>query len=178
MPIMTDNEFKRLVWATNFHESVNYCMQCNRCTENCPVHEQTDAYNPRQNILNAFLGVNNITEDNRLGIYGCTMCDTCDEVCPVKIPLTHIFQLFKNLAAARNISPDSFKGEGKAVHDAGASIPISPPIARKRGQMGLPEGYTLPVEEVQAIMQATGFETMLGNLTIEPKKKGAGEEEA
>jgi len=37
--------------------------------------------------------------------------------------------------------------------------------------MGLPEKYDLPVNEVQAVMKAVGFEDKLARLTIEAKKK-------
>ncbi|MEX2681948.1 MAG: 4Fe-4S dicluster domain-containing protein [Candidatus Sigynarchaeota archaeon] len=168
--MMSDLEFKRQIYESYMHSAIRYCYQCSRCDENCPVHAVTAAYSPRQNILRSLLGINFISADDRLAIYGCTVCDTCDEVCPNKIPLTHIFAVLKNMAAAKNISPDSFKGQGKAVHDNGTAIPISPPIARRRAAMGLPEKYDLPVSEVQAVMKAVGFEDKLAKLTIEPKK--------
>ena len=175
--MMTDLEFKRQIYESYLHEKVNYCYQCSRCDDNCPVHEVTSAYSPRQLILTSILGVNIVSADNRLAIFGCTVCDTCDEVCPNKIPLTHIFSILKNMAMAQNIGPDSFKGQGKAVHDTGSSVPINPAIIRRRTAMGLPEKYELPVNEVQQVMQATGFEDLLGKLTVEPKKKGGEKEE-
>jgi len=79
------------------HTAIRYCYQCSRCDDNCPVHAVTAAYSPRQLILTSLLGVNIISAENRLAIYGCTVCDTCDEVCPNKIPLTHIFSVLKNI---------------------------------------------------------------------------------
>nr|MDO8111102.1 4Fe-4S dicluster domain-containing protein [Candidatus Sigynarchaeota archaeon] len=169
--MIVDPEFKRQIYETLLHEKVNYCYQCDRCSFNCPVHAETPAYDPRQNILLAITGINPVSAENRLAIFGCTVCDTCDEVCPNDIPLTHIFSILKNMAAAKNICPDSFKGQGKAVFDNGTAIPMNPAISRRRTAMGLPEKYTLPVDEVKAVMKATGFDKLLSQLTIEAKKK-------
>jgi heterodisulfide reductase subunit C len=171
MPLPIDLEFRRQIFETYIHEKVGYCYQCDRCTTNCPVHAETPAYNPRQNILLAINGINPVSADNRLAIFGCTVCDTCDEVCPNDIPLTHIFSVLKNMAISKNIGPDGFKGQGKAVQDTGTSVPIGPAIVRRRTAMGLPDTYKLPIDEVKAVMKATGFDTLLGKLTVEPKKK-------
>ncbi len=169
--MISDLEFKKQIYESYMHSAIRYCYQCARCDDNCPVHAVTAAYSPRQNILTSLLGINIVSPESRLAIFGCTVCDTCDEVCPNRIPLTHIFSVLKNMAAAKNIAPDSFKGQGKAVHDTGTAIPISPPIARRRAAMGLPDKYDLPVAEVQAIMKATGFEDKLAKISIEVKKK-------
>jgi heterodisulfide reductase subunit C len=113
------------------------------------------------------MGIDIISPDNRLAIYGCTMCDTCDEVCPNDIPLTHIFSVLKNMAARQGITPDSFKGQAKAMMENGTSVPIGPAIVRRRAGMGLPEKYDLPVAEVQAIMKETGFQALVSKLNPE-----------
>lgn len=165
--MMINPEFRKQVYDTYLHEKVGYCYQCNRCTENCPVHRETSAYDPRQLILTSLMGIDIVSPDNRLAIYGCTMCDTCDEVCPNDIPLTHIFSVLKNMAARRGVTPDSFKGQGKVMFETGTSVPIGPAIVRRRAGMGLPEKFDLPVAEVQAIMKATGFEALVTALNKE-----------
>ncbi|HME56430.1 MAG TPA: 4Fe-4S dicluster domain-containing protein [Candidatus Lokiarchaeia archaeon] len=171
---MSDREFQRQIYEAFLHDRINYCYQCNRCDDNCPVHAETRDFSPRQLILTAtIVGMNIISEENRLKFFGCTDCDTCDEVCPVHIPITHVIHVHKNLATAQDICPDSFKGEGKSIHDTGTSVPISPAMTRRRLALGLPEKYDLPINEVKAITQATGFESLLSKIACNTKNKGA-----
>ncbi|MHA1683361.1 MAG: 4Fe-4S dicluster domain-containing protein [Promethearchaeota archaeon] len=166
--MMSNPEFRKQVFDVYLHHKLGYCYQCNRCTENCPVAKETDgAYNPRQLILTSLMGINIVSAENRLALYGCTMCDTCDELCPNDIPLTHIFSVLKNIAASKGIVPDSFKGQGKAMYEFGTSVPIGDAIVRRRTSMGLPEKYELPVEELQKIMNKTGFGSLVKKLNPE-----------
>ncbi|MHA1370683.1 MAG: 4Fe-4S dicluster domain-containing protein [Promethearchaeota archaeon] len=170
MSLNVDFEFKKLIYDVMLHEKIDYCYQCNRCTENCPVAKETDnQYNPRQLILGAITGLKNmlISADNPLALYGCTLCDTCDEVCPNDIPLTEIFGVLKNLAARQGITNEGFKGQGKAMYEFATSVPIGPAIARRRVQMGLPEKYELPVDEVKALLAETGFADLIKKLNPE-----------
>ncbi|MHA1791942.1 MAG: 4Fe-4S dicluster domain-containing protein [Promethearchaeota archaeon] len=163
--MMVNPEFRKQIFDSYLHEKLGYCYQCNRCTEHCPVAAETDnEYNPRQLILTSLLGINIVAPENELSIFGCTMCDTCDEVCPNDIPLTHIFSVIKNIAAVQGIMPDNFRGQGKALYEFGTSVPVGPAIARRRIQMGLPEKYDLPVEELKTILKETGFEDLIKKL--------------
>lgn len=166
--MMANPELRKLVFDAYLHEKLGYCYQCNRCTENCPVAKETDnKYNPRQLILTSLMGINIVSADNTLALYGCTMCDTCDEVCPNDIPLTHIFSVLKNEAAIKGIAPDNFKGQAKALHEFGTSVPIMAGIARRRTGLELPENYDMPVDEVKAIMDKTGFSSLVKKLNPE-----------
>ncbi len=163
--MMIHPEFRKIVYDTYLHEKLGYCYQCNRCTENCPVHKEVASYDPRQLILMSLMGIDIVNEANRKMVFLCTMCDTCDEVCPNDIPLTHIFSVLKNMAAQRGISP--FGGQGKAMIENGTSVPIGPAIVRRRTAMGLPEKYDLPVDEVKAIAEATGLAGIVKKLNPE-----------
>jgi len=101
-------EFNKLI--TEFHiepEVIKYCYQCSKCSDNCPVtavtsDQYTDTgYNPRGNILMTLLGrKDSLLEGDDLKIWGCTVCVTCDEVCPQKIELTEVFTFLKNQSIA------------------------------------------------------------------------------
>ena len=99
-----DFEFRKLVMDHHIgSDLIKYCYQCSRCADNCPVTRVsfdfygTSGYNPRSNILNALLGYKDaIFDADPLVIWGCTVCDTCDEVCPQNIELTEIFTFLKD----------------------------------------------------------------------------------
>jgi heterodisulfide reductase subunit C len=169
-----DFEFRKQVM--DYHigsDLIKYCYQCSRCSDNCPITNvttdfyTTTGYNPRSNILNALLGYKDaIFDADPLAIWGCTVCDTCDEVCPQNIELTEIFTLLKNQSVANGNAPEFIYSQARAIFEGGKAIPIShtgkDPIARRREQLGLPPVADPDVYE---------FQTLLKNLGVDKKLK-------
>ena len=57
------------------------CIQCDRCTASCPVHEIDVTYSPRKSILTFFQqGANGYMKSHDL--WQCLTCLSCREVCP------------------------------------------------------------------------------------------------
>jgi len=167
--MVIDFEFRKQVM--DYHQGsdvIKYCYQCNRCTDNCPVSYVTDEfyqyrYNPRSNILNALLGYkDSIFNADEIAIWGCTVCDTCDEVCPQNIELTEIFTLLKNRSIAKGDGPEFIYQQAKAVYDYGKAIPSQSAIERRREGMGLPEIIAPDTEELK---------TFLNNMNVNQKLK-------
>jgi heterodisulfide reductase subunit C len=163
-----DFEFRKQVMDFHVHEVLKYCYQCSRCTDNCPVSAvtmdfyTTTGYNPRANILNALLGYKDaIFDADPLTIWGCTVCDTCDEVCPQNIELTEIFTFLKNESTKKGKAPDSIYGQAKAIFDSAKAIPSQPAIERRREQLGLAAVMGPNVEEVQTLLKGIGADKKL-----------------
>ncbi|MFX0069569.1 MAG: 4Fe-4S dicluster domain-containing protein [Candidatus Hermodarchaeota archaeon] len=164
-----DFEFRKQVM--DFHigsEVIKYCYQCSRCTDNCPVSAVTidfysqGGYSPRANILNALLGYKDaIFGADKLAIWGCTVCDTCDEVCPQNIELTEVFSFLKNESAAKGEAPENIYGQAKAIFENGKAIPSQPAIERRRQQMGLPAVAAPDVNEIQSLLKNIGADKKL-----------------
>jgi heterodisulfide reductase subunit C len=89
-------------------------------------------------------------------IWGCTVCDTCDEVCPQNIELTEIFTFLKNQSIAQGKGPEFIYSQAKAVYDSAKAIPSQPAIERRRQQMGLPAVADPNVNEVQSLFNNLG----------------------
>jgi len=161
----TDFEFRKQVLDMHMSGVIKYCYQCNRCTDNCLVAEVTDnAYNPRQNILNALLGFKDaIFSAEKIAIWGCTVCDTCDEVCPQNIELTEIFKLLKNHSVANGDAPDFYYLQAKTIFENAKAVPSQPAIERRREQLGLPAVAAPDINELT---------TLLKNMGIDKKLKG------
>ncbi|MFX0074925.1 MAG: 4Fe-4S dicluster domain-containing protein, partial [Candidatus Hermodarchaeota archaeon] len=127
----TKAEFKKQV--TDLHigpDLLKYCYQCSKCSDNCPVTKvttdtyTTEGYNPRGNILMALLGHEDLLlKGDELVVWGCTVCVTCDEVCPQNIELTEVFAFLKNQSIALGKGPDFIYNQAKAVYDSGKAIP-------------------------------------------------------
>ena len=162
-------EFDKLI--TEFHiepDVIKYCYQCSKCSDNCPVtavttDQYTDTgYNPRGNILMTLLGrKDSLLEGDDLKIWGCTVCVTCDVVCPQKIELVEVFTFLKNQSIALGKGPDSIYSQAKTVFENAKAIPLQPAIERRRGQLGLTEVCAPDINEVQTLLKNLGVDKKL-----------------
>jgi len=165
----TDFEFRKQVM--DFHvgsDLIKYCYQCSRCADNCPVTKVTTdfygttGYNPRANILKALLGYKDmIFSEDPLTIWGCTVCDTCDEVCPQNIELTEIFTMLKNMSIEEGKGPEFIYSQAKAIFENAKAISSQPAIERRREQLGLPAVVAPDVNELQILLKNIGADKKL-----------------
>lgn len=156
--VSIDYELRKKIMDTHINETLKYCYQCNRCTDVCPIANiAPNRYNPRNIILNSFLGFKTSIFDveDKFNLWGCTVCDTCDEVCPQKIELTEIFTVLKNISISIGEGPEYYTTQASAIYDSGKAIPPQPAIERRREQLGLPKIELPSIEEVQKILNET-----------------------
>lgn len=115
-------------------------------------------------------------------LWQCTLCDTCDESCPQNVALTDIFYVLKNLAVTEGYVPAAYKAQSKTVFDFGVAVPYSDALVRRRKELGLEqsleENISIPVEELQTLMDTTGMKKIVDTFKIEKPEKTAKTEEA
>ncbi len=153
-----DFDFRNQILGNDIGNTLAYCYQCATCSGACPVAQVTEGrYNPRRLILDALLGLKEkiFGAENAFNIWGCTLCDTCDEVCPQKVELTEIFTILKNMSVVRGEAPTHYTGQAAAVLEFGKAIPSQPAIERRRTQLGLPAIIPPDIEEVKKLLEAT-----------------------
>lgn len=153
-----DFDFRNQLIKSELGDTLAYCYQCATCSGACPVAQVTEGrYNPRRLILDSLLGLKEkiFGPENAFNIWGCTMCDTCDEVCPQKVSLTEIFIILKNMSVQRGEAPEHYTMQASTVLETGKAIPMQSAIERRRGQLGLPDVMAPDVEEVQKLLKAT-----------------------
>ena len=136
--------------------SLYACFQCGTCSEGCLVAAVSEgAYNPRTIMEAVILGQPEmLIEKMEPNIWLCSTCQKCVEQCPQKIELTEIFTILKNQSFKSGTSPESITTQAQMVFDNGLAIPLTPPIERRRGQLGLPEVKTADVNEIQDLLKA------------------------
>ncbi|MBD3254463.1 MAG: hypothetical protein GF383_05185 [Candidatus Lokiarchaeota archaeon] len=153
-----DFEFRNEIIKSDIGSTLSYCYQCATCSGACPVAQVTEGrYNPRRLILDALLGLKEkiFGKENAFNIWGCTICDTCDEVCPQMVELTEIFTILKNKSVERGEAPEHYTGQASVILENGKAIPMQSAIERRRGQLNLPEILAPDIEEVKKILAAT-----------------------
>ena len=153
-----DFEFRNEIIKSDIGSTLAYCYQCATCSGACPVAQVTEGrYNPRRLILDALLGLKEkiFGPDNAFSIWGCTMCDTCDEVCPQKVELTEIFIILINKSVERGEAPEHYTGQASMIFENGKAIPMQPAIVRRREQLGLPAVMAPDIDEVKKLLEAT-----------------------
>ncbi len=173
---MVDVEFRRKVLDINIKAKLQFCYQCNRCTTECPVHNNAaKPYNPRELMLQSLLGLKEplLNAPDNFNLYGCTSCDTCDEVCPGNLELTEVFMLMKNMMSQANKAPKAYMGQAKAIADTGYAIPMQSAIDRRRDQMGLPKAQLAQADEIKSLFAAVGFPERIKFPAAEPKKEAS-----
>ncbi|MHA2393238.1 MAG: 4Fe-4S dicluster domain-containing protein [Promethearchaeota archaeon] len=153
-------------WALSLiknNPSLYPCLQCGVCTDVCPVSEVTRGdYNPRRNILFSLLGYRNLLlKGDNIVTWGCTVCHTCDELCPQNIELTKTFAVLKNQSSIQGKNPDYIFEQIKAVFENAKAIPLQSAIERRREEMGLPVVVQPDLNEVQTLLRNLGIEKKL-----------------
>ncbi|TFG29881.1 MAG: hypothetical protein EU532_02140 [Promethearchaeota archaeon] len=153
-----DFAFRNEIIKSDIGSTLTYCYQCATCSGACPVAQVTEGrYNPRRLILDALLGLKEkiFGPENAFNIWGCTVCDTCDEVCPQKVELTEIFTILKNKSIERGEAPEYYTIQASTVLENGKAIPMQPAIERRRDQLGLPKIMEPDVAEVKKLLEVT-----------------------
>ena len=145
-----------LLWH---NPSLYPCLQCGMCTSECPVSKVTMGnYNPRRNILAALFGYRELLlNGDDLVIWGCTVCNSCDEVCPQDIKLTDLFASLKNQSIALGKGPDYVVEQAKRIFDNAKAIPSQPAIEHRRQELGLPAVSAPNISEMQTLLTNLGI---------------------
>lgn len=92
------------------------CIRCSACLNVCPVYERAGGHaygsvypGPIGSIITPQLtGIEDKHDPSAYMPYACSLCGRCDEVCPVKIPLTDILLELRH----QKIETDKPKIEG------------------------------------------------------------------
>lgn len=131
----------------------NYCYQCSACVAVCPAARFSKKFNPRKILLQTLLGM----EEELLGkdspIWLCTNCYSCYERCPQDVRPIEVIVALKNMAVEKGTAPANLAKLSDNIAKTGMSVTVSSAINRKREQLGLPALKTIPIDELNTILE-------------------------
>ncbi|MGL6298212.1 MAG: CoB--CoM heterodisulfide reductase subunit C [Methanobacteriaceae archaeon] len=159
-----DKEFTQLFVDAGI-DTVEHCFQCGTCGGGCPSGRRTP-YKVRQIVRKCLMGLKDeVIADPALWM--CTTCYTCQERCPRNVKIVEIIKMARNVAAQSGFMAPAHKATGSFVIKTGHGVPINDATKELRKRVGLnelpPTTHSNPeaLEEVQKIMKATGFDTLI-----------------
>ena len=93
----------------NLLEEINSCIDCKSCMEVCDTFAVTNnelqSPNGRLKIANKVFNNEEISEDERIGLYTCTLCSACGLVCSQEIKIANIIHSSKIKLVQNNQGP-------------------------------------------------------------------------
>ena len=92
-----DANFKYSVSQRPGGEHLTYCFACGTCTGSCPTHRLIPALNPQKIIHMILLGFKKSVL-SAIAIWDCSLCHTCDVVCPQDVRFSKIILVLRQMA--------------------------------------------------------------------------------
>jgi len=100
---------------TEFKETLK-CIRCSACLTTCPVFRRSGGHSYRYVIpgpIGALLGPLTDKEEYSDLPFACTLCGSCEAVCPVKIPFSKLLVAMRRHVTTQNLLIDTAQ---KAMH--------------------------------------------------------------
>ncbi len=89
--VLVDNGRSKLRESDEFRASM-HCIRCGACMNTCPVYRRSGGHSYRTTVpgpIGSVLSPNRKPAEHKSLPFACSLCGSCTDVCPVKIPLHH-----------------------------------------------------------------------------------------
>ena len=136
--VLVDNGRSRLRESKAFRDAL-HCIRCGACMNTCPVYRRSGGHSYQATVpgpIGSVLSPIRDAKNYKSLPFACSLCGSCTDVCPVKIPLHHqLLAWRKELVGKRLVS------FGKRLSMKAASVLFCYPVlfatAGKIGRTGL-----------------------------------------
>ncbi len=115
--VLVDNGRARLRESKEFRNSL-HCIRCGACMNTCPVYRRSGGHSYNATVPGPIGSVLSPTRDAKSYKslpYACSLCGSCTDVCPVKIPLHHQLLAWRKELVGRGLLPLSKRISMKAA---------------------------------------------------------------
>jgi len=113
------------------------CLTCRTCVCGCPVARVNPGLNPARIIRMVNLGLKDEVLSSDF-IWLCTGCYTCQEACPMRIRITDLITLLKNMAVKQGHIPQGVQAQMDIIGEHSRIYPIDDFDNKKRNKLDLP----------------------------------------
>ena len=115
--VMVDNGRSQLRGSREFRDSL-HCIRCGACMNTCPVYRRSGGHSYSATVPGPIGSVLSPTRDAKSYKslpYACSLCGSCTDVCPVKIPLHHQLLAWRKELVGQRLLPPRKRLSMKAV---------------------------------------------------------------
>lgn len=115
--VLVDNGRSRLRESNEFRDSL-HCIRCGACMNTCPVYRRSGGHSYSATVPGPIGSVLSPTRDAKSYMslpYACSLCGSCTDVCPVKIPLHHQLLAWRKELVGKRLLPWSKRWSMKAA---------------------------------------------------------------
>lgn len=115
--VLVDNGRSRLRESNEFRDSL-HCIRCGACMNTCPVYRRSGGHSYNATVPGPIGSVLSPTRDAnsyKSLPYACSLCGSCTDVCPVRIPLHHQLLAWRKELVGRGLLPRSKRLSMKAA---------------------------------------------------------------
>ncbi len=151
-----DPNFKNEVSDTYLGRNLNACYKCGACSGGCPVGLVTEIYKPREVIGKTILGLRDEILAGDL-IWLCATCYACEDRCPQKVNIADVNLALRNIAFREGHAPKALVEQAKVMIETGWVQHPTASMDKKREELGLKRLSKRALEDLQKIVEATGF---------------------
>ncbi|OYP34695.1 lactate utilization protein B [Rhodopirellula sp. MGV] len=105
--VLVDNGRTRLRASATFRAAM-HCIRCGACMNTCPVYRRSGGHSYRATVPGPIGSVLSPTRDPdsyKSLPYACSLCGSCSDVCPVKIPLHHQLLAWRGELVGKKLLP-------------------------------------------------------------------------
>ncbi len=105
--VLVDNGRTKLRDSAEFRDSL-HCIRCGACMNTCPVFRRSGGHSYRATVPGPIGSVLSPARDGgayKSLPYACSLCGSCTDICPVKIPLHHQLLAWRKELVGRGLLP-------------------------------------------------------------------------
>lgn len=105
--VLVDNGRSEICNDPQFWEALK-CIRCGACLNTCPVYRRSGGHSYHNTIpgpIGSVLGPLHDAAQHYSLPYACSLCGSCTDVCPVKVPLHHQLLAWRGEIVQRRLLP-------------------------------------------------------------------------
>lgn len=132
--VLVDNGRSRILGTHEFRRSLN-CIRCGACMNTCPVFRRSGGHSYGSTIPGPIGSILSPSQDparHKSLPFACSLCGSCDDVCPVKIDLHLQLYAWRHELVRKGLLPRSKRWGMKVA----AKVLGNPRVYRLAGRVG------------------------------------------